>query len=119
MKAKDKIVIKEKEEDIIIVEDRVDRDNRVEKPMSPTTTLEEDKIVEGQRKINLIWELTQASIAIMVTLAMIFAALNSIDAQEVRSAFFLIVGFYFARTNHQAIGGLGLKANESQIYRGR
>jgi len=63
----------------------------------------------GQRRVNLVWEFTQASIAIMVTVACIFAAfkLDPARAEILRNAFFLIVGFYFGRTNHQTIGGTG------------
>jgi hypothetical protein len=35
------------------------------------------------------------------------------------NAFFLIVGFYFSRTNHQSIGGIGPKANLTHDYTGR
>ena len=88
-------------------------------PLSPTTTAQEDATTAGQRRINLIWELTQALIAIIVTLAMIGAAFATINSAELHAAFFLIIGFYFSRTNHSAIGGVGPKANTDQPYRGR
>jgi len=72
----------------------------------------------GQRRVNIIWEVTQASIAFMVTFAMIYCAVYKIMSQELTNAFFLIVGFYFSRTNHQAIGGVGTKP-ASQKYEGR
>lgn len=87
--------------------------------MPPTTTLQEDMIVAGQRRINIIWEVTQAIIAIAVTLAVIFAALTKIESTVLTNAFFLIIGFYYSRTNHQAIGGIGRKSNEYQSYEGR
>jgi hypothetical protein len=88
-----------------------------EKPLSPTTTAQQDITTAGQRKINLIWEYTQAGIAIMVTLALIYTAISKIESAEIRDAFFLIIGFYFSRTNHQAIGGIGSKP--TQKYEGR
>lgn len=97
-----------------------------EAPLPPTTTTQEDLVVAGQRKVNLIWEWTQAIIAIVVVIVNMTAALiNVIRGQDIdvpmilSSALFLIIGFYFSRTNHQAIGGLGKKENEEQQYKGR
>lgn len=89
------------------------------KNLEPTTTLAEDTTTAGQRKINLIWEGTQAIIAAIVTLALIYTSVQGIDAAELKNAFFLIIGFYFSRTNHQAIGGIGYKPNLNQVYTGR
>lgn len=93
-------------------------------PLPATTTAQEDATVAGQRRINLIWEYTQAFIAITVVLSnMIAAVFNVIVGRDVdvpmilSSALFLIVGFYFSRTNHAAIGGTGTKP--SQPYEGR
>lgn len=63
----------------------------------------------SQRQVNLIWEYTQATIAIFVVLACIVSAfyLDASKAEILRNAFFLIVGFYFGRTNHQNTGGTG------------
>lgn len=88
-----------------------------EQSLAPTTTTQEDLTTAGQRRVNLIWEYTQASIALGVTTAMIYCGVKRIDSPEVRSAFFLIVGFYFSRTNHAAIGGIGMKP--TQEYKGR
>lgn len=85
--------------------------------VAPTTTTQQDLTTAGQRKINLIWEYTQAAVAITVTFALIYCAIRKIDAPDVRNAFFLIVGFYFSRTNHAAIGGVGVKP--TQEYTGR
>jgi len=94
--------------------------------VAPTTTLQEDLVVAGQRRINLIWEWTQAAIALIVVLAnMIVGVSNGMIASEKRpeypvilsSALFLVVGFYFSRTNHAAIGGVGPKPNP--VYTGR
>jgi hypothetical protein len=63
---------------------------------------------------------------VLVVAAVVAAALfnvftrNSVEIPSVLSnAAFLIIGFYFSRTNHQAIGGVGPKANTVQEYRGR
>ena len=91
----------------------------LEKPIAPTTTTQEDLVVAGQRRINLIWEITQAVIAISITAATVFCEINKIDSDIITSGFFLVVGVYLQRTNHQSIGGLGSKANEQQPYQGR
>lgn len=85
----------------------------------PTTTLQEDITTAGQRRVNLIWEFTQAAIAVVIVLALVYLAIAQSPSETVTNAFFLIVGFYFSRTNHQAIGGIGEKANEGQLYTGR
>lgn len=86
--------------------------------LPPTTTAQEDIVTAGQRQINYIWELTQAGIAVAVTLGMIFVPLAGVQNDTLENAFFLIVGFYFSRTNHTAIGGVGRKP-AMQEYRGR
>lgn len=79
------------------------------KTLAPTTTEQEDIVTSGQRRINLIWEITQAIIAISVTYALIYTSVKTINAEELKNAFFLIIGFYFSRTNHTAMGGVGRK----------
>ena len=88
-----------------------------EKSLAPTTTVQQDITTAGQRKINLIWEYTQACIAVIITAAMVFCATTRLVNEQISNAFFLIVGFYFSRTNHAAIGGTGHKP--SQPYEGR
>lgn len=78
-------------------------------PLAPTTTLQQDTTVAAQRRINLIWEITQALIAVSITGAIIYSALTKTPIETLSNAFFLIVGFYFSRTNHAAIGGIGPK----------
>lgn len=39
----------------------------VERSVPPTTTAEEDLVTHGQRRVNLIWEVTQSIIAAGVT----------------------------------------------------
>ena len=88
-----------------------------EQSLTPTTTTQEDMVTAGQRRINLIWEITQAFIAIGITAASVYLAMSEIESPLITNAFFLIVGFYFSRTNHAAIGGTGSKA--SAPYKGR
>lgn len=88
-----------------------------EQPLAPRTTTQEDLTTQGQRRINLIWEITQACIAILITAAVVWCAINKIESVVLTNAFFLIVGFYFSRTNHAAIGGVGWKP--SVPYEGR
>lgn len=91
----------------------------------PTTTYQEDLTTAGQRKVNLIWEYTQAAIALMVVLATmavgIWAGMHPESDGTIpnilATAFGMITGFYFARTNHSAIGGIGKKP--VQQYEGR
>lgn len=84
--------------------------------IEPTTTEEENRHSLGQRRINLIWEATQAVIAVAVTGATLYVSANlalSDDRQTaafllLSNAFFLVIGFYFGRTNHQRIGGVDI-----------
>lgn len=79
----------------------------------------------GQRRVNLIWEYTQAIIAILVIVANMIVGtyrglMPHMDGDYpiiLSSSLFLIVGFYFSRTNHAAIGGVGYK--EHSEYKGR
>jgi hypothetical protein len=82
----------------------------------PTTTSEQDLRTAGQRRVNLIWEYSQALIALLIVvanIAWVFALLIYGDAvppttlaagQLLSNAFFLVIGFYFGRTNHARIG---------------
>ncbi len=75
-------------------------------PLEPTTTLQQDLVVAGQRHI----------IAILVTVfvLVICAYLVGFGAAELRllafsllsNVFFLVVGTYFQRTNHTKTGGV-------------
>lgn len=79
-------------------------------PLPPKTTLEEDLKTAGQRRINMIWEYTQAGIALLVVLAnvaYVFVAVicsKATQSELFANAFFLVIGFYFGRTNHARIG---------------
>jgi len=79
-----------------------------ERPMPATTTAEENRHSLGQRHVNLIWEFTQALIAFSVTAAKIYLAVAMILNPSLDNAFFLVIGFYFGRTNHQRVGGVEL-----------
>jgi hypothetical protein len=92
--------------------------------LPPTTTHQQDVTTAGQRKVNLIWEYTQAIIAVFVVTANIVVWINAAlkgasppISEGLTNAMFLIIGFYFSRTNHAAIGGVGSKP--SQDYLGR
>ena len=82
-----------------------------------TTTLQQDITFASQRRINLIWEFTQAFIAVTVVIANLVMGLifgiQRTPAGEyplvLSSSLFLVIGFYFSRTNHSAVGGLGPK----------
>ena len=69
------------------------------------------KRTAGQRTINAIWEVTQAIIAVSVTIATLYVSvtlsLAGKQTEALGNAFFLVVGFYFGRTNHTRIGGVG------------
>ena len=78
----------------------------------PTTTAEENRHTAGRRQINLVWEYTQAAIALLVSTAALAVAaalaLRTADGGAavglLANAFFLIIGFYFGRTNHARDG---------------
>lgn len=85
----------------------------------PTTTVQQDISHAGQRRINLIWEVTQAIIALGVIGATLFvdgyAAIHGNELNQIQSSALmqlnvmaaLVTGFYFGRTNHQKQGGIG------------
>lgn len=77
------------------------------KNVQATTTAAEDLRTQGQRRVNLIWETTQAVIAVLVTAAMVCLAWTGKTSELLASAFGMIVGMYFQRTNHTKIGGIG------------
>jgi len=92
--------------------------------VAPTTTYQQDLTTDGQRRVNLLWERTQSTIALFV----VFSTLTVAAIQAIRQpseqlptifsvAFGTVVGFYFSRTNHQAIGGSGPKPDQPYIGR--
>lgn len=103
--------------------------------LPPTTTLQEDLTHEGQRRVNLIWERTQSGIALtvvvctlitdgMIALSGIMVTGFEVSANQLTGVTHinvmcsLVIGFYFSRTNHQAIGGVGRRPVQSE-YTGR
>jgi len=98
---------------------------------------QQDKTTEGQRTINLLWENTQSRIALFVVICgmvlnsvvvvllillirditVVQIALISLCLQFVNFTSGIVIGFYFSRTNHAAIGGIGSKP--VQEYEGR
>lgn len=88
------------------------------------TTFQEDLTTASQRKINLIWEYTQAVIALFVVVSAMSAGLLSVyrgDDKPVSTiisvAFGTVVGFYFSRTNHEKVGGIGQKPESFYVGR--
>jgi cobalamin synthase len=73
----------------------------------------------GQRRINIVWEVTQAIIALgvigvtlyvnAVTAIFItkFIEIQSSALMQLNVMAAIITGFYFGRTNHQRVGGVG------------
>lgn len=84
--------------------------------MTDVETTETEKHTAGQRQINRIWEVTQALIAVSVSLSTLYVAatLSVSNSGEMAAflllsnAFFLVIGFYFGRTNHQRVGGVDI-----------
>jgi len=60
----------------------------------------------GQRRINLIWETTQATTAVLITLSVIILAAKDIKSELLSNAFLMIIALYFVRTNHVKVGGV-------------
>ena len=58
--------------------------------------------IANRQRTNLIWERTQAAIAIGITLAYIVAQVlgRGLTTEGLANSFFLVIGFYFGRTNH-------------------
>lgn len=110
------------------------KDTEDHKPMPPDTTAQQDITTAGQRTINLIWENTQARIAWFVIVAgmlvnsavvlilvvvhrditVVQVAIISLCLQFVNLTCGIVIGFYFSRTNHTNIGGIGPKP-EGQV----
>lgn len=90
--------------------------------IDPKTTAEEDRKTQGQRRINIIWEVTQAIIALTVTGSTTYASVvitlrSDLDKTAfifLTNVLFVVIGFYFGRTNHQRVGGV-----DGSSYEGR
>lgn len=70
----------------------------------PTTEKGEAKKKAATRKsnINMLWEYTQAFLAISLVLASIYTAISGTnpESETLKNALFVVIGFYFGRTNH-------------------
>lgn len=77
-----------------------------DQPLPATTTGEENLHSASQRRVNIIWEVTQAFVATSLTVAYLYCAVSKIESATLNNAFFLVVGFYFGRTNHTRSGGV-------------
>lgn len=80
---------------------------------TPTTTAEQNLRTAGQRKINQVWEYTQALIAMTVVVTTSIGIFVGRVVQREGQVPFpaewwtivgLVTGFYFGRTNHARMG---------------
>lgn len=113
---------------VIVVADEVKKPVPVptgphgEAKLPSVTTPEEDRTTASQRRVNLIWETTQSLIALLVTGTSVMVAANlsvrgdggSAAFLLLSNAFFLVIGFYFSRTNHTKTGGIGNKQEKER-----
>ena len=72
-------------------------------------TADETALISGgQRRVNLIWEVTQAFVALMLVATVCYSLAFGFS---VRSEFWILVSIvvlaYFQRTNHTRVGGVG------------
>lgn len=83
-------------------------------PMPATTTVEQDLHTQAARDNDQTWESTQRQIALIVVIsAVVYAFVTIWFVPKVESttvffasAFTLVIGFYFGRTNHARLGGV-------------
>lgn len=83
-------------------------------PARATTTSAEDLVTVGQRSINMLWEWTQAALAVIVAMVTLYVAARmalSGDKDEaafllLSNAFFSVISVYLTRTNHTKTGGV-------------
>lgn len=82
----------------------------------PLTEAQEDAVLAGQRRVNIIWEITQAFLAVViitgnVAIYVVSAAKGPqvMVPQGLQVLGGMVIGFYFNRTNHSNIGGPGHK----------
>lgn len=107
-----------------------DKQSQTHDPSLPAkTTFQEDITTAGQRKVNLIWEYTQSFVSVIIVISnMIVAVYQGLVPYTglgqrtefpfvLSSSLFLVVGFYFSRTNHAAIGGIGPKPYDPYVGR--
>lgn len=94
----------------------------VQPPLAPTTTAAEDLTHAGQRQVNLIWEWTQSILSAGTVLSTMGKAIFLAPGEQIptimSTATGVVLGFYFMRTNHALIGGVGPKPPLGE-YKGR
>lgn len=61
----------------------------------------------GQRRVNILWEVTQTSGTFFVLILKAYMVLAHIEDKTVDAALMMILGMYFTRTNHTKVGGVG------------
>ena len=66
---------------------------------------EQQRKTAGQRRINLVWEGTQAIVTLSVTAATIWTAIHGIESSILNNGFLVIVATYYTRTNHTKSSG--------------
>lgn len=76
-------------------------------PLPATTTAQEDITALGRRKINIIWETTQALVTVLITGATIYCQIIGTHTAVLEYGFVMVLATYLARTNHTKIGGVG------------
>jgi len=89
-------------------------DQSVDPSIPADTTREQQRHSAGQRRINIIWEVTQAMIAMSVSGTTLYVAgslairggADMVTFGLLSNGFFLVIGFYFGRTNHTRTGGV-------------
>lgn len=75
----------------------------VERDVLAASTHVDALVLAAKRKnsINFLWEATQAFLAVSLTAATIIAALGQAAIPDtLTNALFVVLGFYFGRTNH-------------------
>lgn len=70
------------------------------------TDVSRGELASRVNRINLIWEYTQAFLASIVVLTFVILALQGNPIPRgLGNVLFLVIGFYFGRTNHARPGG--------------
>lgn len=61
----------------------------------------------GQRRVNILWETTQATAAMAMIGMKFYMVLHKLEDKTVDAALITILSMYFTRTNHTKTGGVG------------
>jgi len=83
-----------------------------ENNLQPTTTAEQDAQTALSRKLDFLVEITQAILALAMTLATIYLAIKGMTNEDVSNAFFIIIGFYFGKQFKDGITKVGLSIKD-------